>query len=519
VRRVFLAGVLGALACGPAACTVLVGLGPSPSEREEPDPGAGAAATDAGGGAFVDQGATLGDAMGATDASDATTTGSDGRDATDATDAISDRPLDAGPSLLLSSAAVLYLEGITSDGWVLYYDPSDDSVHALSLAGGSPLLLAAGTQLVAAKGKVAVLYQNTSPSRLTVWTSATGTHSQLYAADLFVSADSSRLLYTACDPPADAGCEPSRLMESDVDFSNPIDLGTMGDGQFDFGVTDDRFIVGRSFAHADGGSTYSCDAFSNTGTQVHLFDSPCSRAAGHAATSYLEQGDVLTALLTQSTSGGAIRSFSPVGSGDAGTITSFEITPDGGGVVFADGLGRLWSFSIAEGWELELANTEGFSSRGIGMAPDGTHFSFTDTHDVLLIASTIAGNPVAPHPLGDGSIGYPSTFSNDSRSFLFLEGNELELTSLDTNVTAHIADDVTCEKNQAYCFLPAHDSRVVYLSGGDLWAVDTQDLAHPRMLARSVVQFTLDPAGRTVVYRFKDSSMDNQSGLYSVVVP
>ncbi|HEY2515168.1 MAG TPA: hypothetical protein VGI39_30085 [Polyangiaceae bacterium] len=516
MRRAVVLGMLGALACALAACTALVGLGPAPSAAEGPD------ASDTGGGSVVEGGAAQVDSALAMDAGDATTA----PEGTDASNATSDAAiaiesgLDAGPSLLLSSGAVLRLEGITSDGWVVYQDPSDSAVHALPLSGGTPVRVAPGLNSAIIQGKVALVYASTTPQwTMTAWTSATGSHAQPSVGSWAISgtkasADGSRLVYPALDA---TGSTQYHLLQTNLDFTSPIDLGPVVGAQFEVYVTGDRFVVSREVLAADGAATYSCDAYSNAGAPEHLFDGSCAGAAGSEAFSSDYGVDGITALLAEGAHGGAIQSFSP--QADAGTITSFAVTPDGGGLVFADSAGNLWSSSLPNSMTSRLPNTTSFaSSSWIAMAADGAHFYFGNTSNVLLVASVTDGNAVAPHPLGDGSISYVA-FGSDSRFFVFKEGSELEVTEVASNVTAHIADNVTCEQIQGSCFLPARDSRIVYLSAGDLWAVDVRDAAHPTMLARSVVQFVLDPTGGTVVYRFKDSSGDDQSGLYAVAVP
>ena len=516
MKRAALTGILGALACGIAACTALVGLGPAPSESQDPD------ASNVGGPSLVDGGAPQMDGTVAVDAGDATTA-SEGTDATSDHAIAVDSGPDAGPWLLLSSGAVLRLKGVTTDGWVIYLDPTDSAGHAVSLAGGSPVLVSPDMYYPNIQGSVVLNALNTTPrATLTAWTTATGSHSQPCAGgspafDSKVSADGQRLVYPAYDPAQDASSPPYRLLETDPDFSNPIDLGAVND-QFRVYVASDRFVVSRELLAADGGSTstYTCDAYTNTGVAEHLFDDWCARAAGHEALYAKWQNLMTTTVLIESDRGGAVQSFSPPG--DAGPITGYEITPDGGALVFGDSAGNVWSSSIADSTTRLLPNMMGGSTGYILMASDGTHFWFANNDHNVLIASVTDGNAVVPHALGDASIN-SSAFGTDSRFFVFREGTDLDVLAVDTNVTTHLAENVTCDAFQGYCFLAARDSRIVYLSGGDLWAVDTYDVAHPTMLARSVVQFILDSTGSTVVYRFKDSSGNNQSGLYAVAVP
>jgi hypothetical protein len=426
------------------------------------------------------------------------------------------------PGEIVASTSPLVLEGITGDDWLLYEDPGT-GFYAIALTGGAPLRLLPPLASdfesfdVTVQGRVALInrVQSDGLSVLTVWTSLTGAHAIANGSNGTVSADGTRFLYLApllVDGSASGMLE---LVESDVDLSHATTLWTSSYPIFDLAVSPDRFVVQLPFEDDAGMMDIRVDSYSNLGADILLFGHPRYRlsVAADLAWSFDESGGPL---LMRTVDGG------PVVSLDLPTSTpmkSATATPDGTRIVIIDAAGGLWLTPTTQAAPQPLAAGDAGIDAGapVSMAPDDAHFLFTNAAGGIMIAATASGHPVPVRSVAGGS---PSglRFTRDSRYVVFTEGLELEAAPLDTGVAVPIASNVDCETHSG-CWAIAHDGKVVYVMNGDLWEVDTADIASPALVARSIVQFLLDPTGTSGAYRFRDSASVDHSGLYAFSVP
>jgi hypothetical protein len=479
---------LSALVTGVVACTSLVALDAPPASE------AGPVAADASGGAM--------------DASIDS-------NAAPALDAGVDAPAsNAGPTLLVLGGAVYAIEGITSDGWVLY--AGANTTHVVPMSGGASTLIATGV-FGEVDGKVALAGQFGPTGPFVAWSSATGVHTDVCEEIVMppqVSADGTRLLRLVRDPTVDAATGLNRLILSDLAFGGAVDLGPVWGEQFQFARTDDRFVIGRELP-MDGGTYTTCDSYTGAGVATHLFDGYCGQVDGDRVVSADDRTGALV-FHVRTADGGPVSDIAAPG--DSGIALSQGILSlDGSVMVLADLAGTLWSW-VPGGVVTRLPNTPAIArDTYFAFSPDSAHFWFVDSTNVMWIARSTAGNAVRVASPGNhyGLL----TFTTDGRYVAFVSSEDLIAAPVDSGTPVTLAGNVACDTSQTLCILPAHDSTIVYLSGGDLWSVDLDATSHPTLLARSVVTFAIDPAGRTAVYNFQDSSPDAASGLYSVSIP
>ncbi|HEY2515167.1 MAG TPA: hypothetical protein VGI39_30080 [Polyangiaceae bacterium] len=517
--------LLATLACGPLACTALVGLGSAPTLGDGGDGGAGPGApppAEGGGGvtpgvpAVADAGDTDDSTSRAPGTTDGEAANADG-DVADALDAG-----DAGPRPLVPGASPFVLAGITSSGFLLYEDPSN-GCYTVSVTGGAPQFVApVPTPLyqvipMSIQGRAAFV----TGKSVTAWTASDGPI-PIPGGSPLVSTDGTRLAYVTSAPAApDASTRAVVVMEVDLDaaLSNPITLATGDSFDYWLFVTGNRFVFANQ--STDGVSASFVDSYTTGGLKTHLWDVGYVRVAGGETISW----DAQSGIAVRPADGGPVVSLPlPV---DAGAqVYAPMLTPDGSRVLILDTLQNFWSSPTASASLVALPQTGGLANvpapfsgatgTSVTMSPDGSHFLFQDKNATWYVASTTAGHAVALHAVSGGPVTNVQ-FSNDPRYVLFNAGPSLQVASVDTATPVEIAADATCEVSP--CWRPAHDSKVVYASGGDLWAGDVASgNAGNVKLARSVSQFVVDAPGVVAAYRFEDSVGD-RSGLYAVVVP
>ena len=499
------------------ACTTLVGVGPEPVVLEGSAGGA-AAASEAGSGVDGGAGSVTPANAGAAGGSGGTRNEQPVIDG-GAAGAETDPHLMNGTPKLLALGASPFIAGVTTDGWVLFKDRPAQDTYAASLSGGEPVLVApapAGAfSLASVQRNVGFVYIG---KQLTVWTRASGP--QTVTCDSFataVSADGRRVVYQA--PASGEGGAPNRFrfIEADVDLTHPTTLSASdsnGIGNLRImDTTRDRFVFTTVTALSGSKDTYSGDSFTNAGVKTHLFDNAASRVAGEQVLSYDAQDN----MLIRSASGGPIVTIAAPAAGLAGT--GAELTPDGSRIVFVDNSGQFWSSptaSASPSWLPDMPAPGSLVS--LNFSPDGSQFFYRSQDDGVWIASTTAGKAVSVRAVETGRI-TRLQFSSDSRYLFFRQGTDLEVARVDTGDAVRVAANVACENEQYDCALPGGGAKIIYLSGGDLWSADAGDVPSAMRLARSVMQFVLGPDKATAVYRFKDSSTPDRSGVYSVALP
>ncbi|HEY2515703.1 MAG TPA: hypothetical protein VGI39_32765, partial [Polyangiaceae bacterium] len=272
----------------------------------------------------------------------------------------------------------------------------------------------------------------------------------------------------------------------------------------------------------NGGYSSTIDSYTMAGAKTHLWDYVAVSVAGGETLSFDEQATGFV----RPADGGLIVPFALPA--DAGaSIYLGKLTPDGSRVVFLDTSQNFWSSLTATANVTALPHTGGLanvapgspgkSGTSVVMSPDGSHFLFQDTSATSYVASTTAGNAVAVHAVNGAAV-TKVRFSSDSRYVLFNAGSALQAAPVDTAAPFEMAPETTCEVG--VCWVPAHDSKVVYVSGGDLWAGDLAGGgAGSVRIARSAAQFVLDASGAVAAYQYNDSSQSQKSGLFVVDVP
>ena len=532
--------LLAALACGPLACTALTGLGGAPTLQETADGSPGSPTVTGGNdasnpdtSAFAEAGES--DATLLPDAAQAT----DGEGATDGGNEASLLDADANPDTyvpdagdpIVPSTAAFVLGGITNDGFILYEDPGH-GCYAVSRTGGTPQFVAPAPNegwdaiTMSIQGRVAfVADRNVKPSppviTLTAWTSGDGPMA-IPGSNPLVSSDGTRLAYLATDPPSDASPGQLRLMEVDLDatLSNAITLTSVGLSDFNSLYATGGWFVFANVHLFNGGFSSTVDSYTTGGAKTHLWDYLAVSVAGGETLS----PDAQNNHFARPAGGGPIVSLALPADAGAQTYTA-KLTPDGSRVVILDTSQNFWSSPTVSANVVPLPHTgaladvasatSGKSGTSITMSPDGSHFLFQDVSATSYVASSTAGNALAIRAV-NGAAGTNIHFSSDSRYVIFNAGSALQAAPVDTAVPFQMAFENSCEVG--VCWVHARDSKVVYISGGDLWSGDLAAGGSVR-LARSVSQFVLDAAGAVVAYQFNDSSASNRSGLFATDVP
>jgi hypothetical protein len=464
---------------------------------------------------------------------------------------------------LLASATVT-VQGVTSDGQVIYYDGGTQKLNAVPAAGGTPAVIGTwdkSQSLIFTSNKVALYWngatQTTSPhGQLGIWTAAGGQHT-LGTASFFssigygyvdVSADGSLVIYTDNVTTANAdifvagsdGSNPTKLVSAASVGANcrPIVrfAGNVAVVSYCTGQPDASSTLTANVEAYSGAPTWQTKQTFASGDGFYGF-SLGPIAAGDGGVSGYNVGFLTTAGEYVEAIGGTTPTLIDAKGAGGGTFMH-----NGTDIIYFETDGSVWRSPIAAPAPLELAKgpfvgTLALSSDDKWLELFSRQDSTTFWTDMYLVTTTPADGGNTPTTLTSTPTGanFGDAFTADNTHVLFLpdvlmSGSAGYVGAYDTytlpppmgTMPTTIAQNVWEEfatTGAKTLYNDNYASNAGFAGAADIEAVDLAGTAMPTTLvSQADANFFVTADKSTIVYSWS-ACPGAKDGIYTVAAP